>query len=130
MDKFYTETVVNLYLNTTDKANKLMVNDEEEKISKRVQRIIDYFRSTCMNEHKKNANIEIISFNTFPTAAGCASSASSMACLVKVLVKVFENENDVTFLSGIARLGSGSACRSMHGGIVEWQKFNNQYNSS
>jgi diphosphomevalonate decarboxylase len=79
-----------------------------------------------------NGSLIINSRNNFPTAAGCASSASSMSCLVKVLSKVFDNklcEDNIT-LSSLARLGSGSACRSLHGGFVEWHKFHDNYKDS
>ncbi|KAG7230516.1 hypothetical protein INR49_012229 [Caranx melampygus] len=55
--------------------------------------------------------------NNFPTAAGLASSAAGFACLVYTLARVFGVEGE---LSGIARQGSGSACRSMYGGFVQW----------
>jgi diphosphomevalonate decarboxylase len=45
-----------------------------------------------------------------------------MSCLVTVLSKLFNVKRDQNFLSHLARLGSGSACRSMHGGIVEWHR--------
>lgn len=64
-------------------------------------------------------NIEINSENNFPTAAGLASSAAGYACLVFALAKLYKlgPEQDI---SGIARLGSGSACRSIFGGFVQW----------
>ncbi|XP_037606543.1 diphosphomevalonate decarboxylase [Sebastes umbrosus] len=68
--------------------------------------------STCLS-HK----VHICSVNNFPTAAGLASSAAGFACLVYSLARVFGVEGE---LSGIARQGSGSACRSMHGGFVQW----------
>lgn len=68
--------------------------------------------------------------NTFPTAAGCASSASSMSCLVTVLAKLFHMDIGKERLSSLARLGSGSACRSIFGGFVEWEKFNEEHNDS
>jgi diphosphomevalonate decarboxylase len=77
----------------------------------------------------KTAKLEIKSFNTFPTAAGCASSASSMSCLVVALNKLFELEADNELLSALARQGSGSACRSIYGGFVEWEKYNEKYTS-
>ncbi|XP_041654963.1 diphosphomevalonate decarboxylase [Cheilinus undulatus] len=61
--------------------------------------------------------VHICSVNNFPTAAGLASSAAGFACLVYTLAKVFGVEGE---LSGIARQGSGSACRSMYGGFVQW----------
>ncbi|KAK1891166.1 Diphosphomevalonate decarboxylase [Dissostichus eleginoides] len=61
--------------------------------------------------------VHICSVNNFPTAAGLASSAAGFACLVYTLARVFGTEGE---LSGIARQGSGSACRSMYGGFVQW----------
>ncbi|XP_075879276.1 diphosphomevalonate decarboxylase [Nelusetta ayraudi] len=61
--------------------------------------------------------VHICSVNNFPTAAGLASSAAGFACLVYTLAKVFGVEGE---LSCIARQGSGSACRSMYGGFVQW----------
>ncbi|KAM6950282.1 diphosphomevalonate decarboxylase [Lycodopsis pacificus] len=61
--------------------------------------------------------VHICSVNDFPTAAGLASSAAGFACLVYTLARVFAVEGE---LSGIARQGSGSACRSMYGGFVQW----------
>ncbi|TDH17077.1 hypothetical protein EPR50_G00005210 [Perca flavescens] len=68
--------------------------------------------STCLS-HK----VHICSVNNFPTAAGLASSAAGFACLVYTLARVFGVEGE---LSDIARQGSGSACRSMYGGFVQW----------
>ncbi|XP_029000979.1 diphosphomevalonate decarboxylase [Betta splendens] len=61
--------------------------------------------------------VHICSVNNFPTAAGLASSAAGFACLVYTLARLFGVEGE---LSGIARQGSGSACRSMYGGFVQW----------
>ena len=74
-------------------------------------------------EKLKIGSLRIISRNTFPTAAGCASSASSMAVLVKVISCLFNfesNQAEEKDLSALARLGSGSACRSIYGGFSEW----------
>ncbi|KAG8144210.1 putative Diphosphomevalonate decarboxylase protein [Naja naja] len=61
--------------------------------------------------------VHIASENNFPTAAGLASSAAGYACLVYTLARLYGVEGD---LSEIARQGSGSACRSMFGGFVQW----------
>lgn len=70
--------------------------------------------------------LSIKSHNNFPTAAGLASSASGLACFTACLAKLY---NVVEAYPGeittIARQGSGSACRSMYGGWVEWQKGEN-----
>lgn len=64
-----------------------------------------------------NDKVHICSVNNFPTAAGLASSAAGYACLVYTLGKLYGVEGE---LSEIARQGSGSACRSMYGGFVQW----------
>ncbi|XP_010877776.1 diphosphomevalonate decarboxylase [Esox lucius] len=61
--------------------------------------------------------VHICSVNNFPTAAGLASSAAGYACLVYTLARVMGVEGE---LSAVARQGSGSACRSMYGGFVQW----------
>ncbi|XP_014116019.1 PREDICTED: diphosphomevalonate decarboxylase isoform X2 [Pseudopodoces humilis] len=63
--------------------------------------------------------IHIASENNFPTAAGLASSAAGYACLVSALARLYGLEEE---LSEVARRGSGSACRSMFGGFVQWQR--------
>lgn len=64
--------------------------------------------------------LHICSENNFPTAAGLASSAAGYACFVYTLATLYGIQNEE--LSSIARLGSGSACRSIHGGFVHWRK--------
>lgn len=64
--------------------------------------------------------MHICSENNFPTAAGLASSAAGYACFVYTLASLYGLKNEE--LTGIARLGSGSACRSIYGGFVQWQK--------
>jgi len=58
--------------------------------------------------------------NSVPTAAGLASSASGYAALVRALVQLFGWELDDRQLSILARLGSGSAARSLAEGFVHW----------
>jgi len=67
--------------------------------------------------------------NTFPHSSGIASSASAMAALAMNMMsieKMLDPEmNDDYFnqkASFLARLGSGSACRSVKGNIVVWGK--------
>ncbi|NXG10483.1 MVD1 decarboxylase, partial [Sakesphorus luctuosus] len=63
--------------------------------------------------------VHVASENNFPTAAGLASSAAGYACLVSALARLYGVEEE---LSEVARRGSGSACRSMWGGFVQWQR--------
>jgi len=74
-------------------------------------------RKEDQDTEKDGYHIHICSTNNFPTAAGLASSAAGYACLVSALAKLYGIEGDI---SGLARRGSGSACRSVLGGFVEW----------
>ncbi len=75
-------------------------------------------------------SLEIHSENTFPHSAGIASSASAMSamalCLCSVEQKLFATLSDekefYAKASFVARLGSGSAARSVYGGLVNWGK--------
>ncbi|KAK8158582.1 diphosphomevalonate decarboxylase [Phyllosticta citrichinensis] len=66
--------------------------------------------------------LRIASENNFPTAAGLASSAAGFAALVRAIADLYALPASATELSRIARQGSGSACRSLFGGYVGWEK--------
>lgn len=78
----------------------------------------------------RNLHLKIESSNSFPHSAGIASSASSISSLALCLCHINQqvsdtNENEEQFFrkaSHLARLGSGSACRSIYGGWVLWGK--------
>ena len=59
--------------------------------------------------------------NNFPTGAGIASSAAAFAALSLAASHAIGLHLDEAALSRLARRGSGSACRSIPAGFVEWQ---------
>ncbi len=71
-----------------------------------------------------NYKARIVSTNNFPTAAGIASSASSLCALTMALVKAAGIEGlieDKKELSKLIRMsGSGSATRSVYDGFAQW----------
>lgn len=94
----------------------------------------------CINQAKRLAiesnscsvellqcHLRIDSINDVPTAAGLASSASGYAALSYALIHLYNLQSKYPLngvISSIARLGSGSACRSLLGGFVEWEAGN------
>lgn len=64
---------------------------------------------------------EVRSANNFPTASGLASSASGFAALAGAATRAAGLALSDRELSQLARFGSGSACRSIYGGFVEWR---------
>ncbi len=75
--------------------------------------------------------------NTFPHSSGIASSASGFGAIAKCLMNLDEQfsgkiEDDLKAKkeSFLARLGSGSACRSLYNGLVVWGKTDEVEESS
>jgi diphosphomevalonate decarboxylase len=63
----------------------------------------------------------VATHNSFPTGAGFASSASGMAALTTAAAAALDLALNEAQLSALARAASGSACRSIPAGFVEWQ---------
>ncbi|WP_410878372.1 diphosphomevalonate decarboxylase [Myroides sp. DW712] len=91
------------------------------KIQKFFERIVSY----C--PYIADYHFTIDTTNTFPHSSGIASSASGMAALAVNIMSVERALNPAMtqdyFLkkaSFLARLGSGSACRSITGSVVVW----------
>lgn len=80
----------------------------------RVRTFLDLFRG------EGDCLYRLETVNAIPTAAGFASSASGFASLVLALDRLHGWQLTARDLSILARLGSGSACRSMWDGLVEW----------
>lgn len=118
----------------TSPPERLWLNGVEEEIGLqgRLRTCIDEMRKFRREKESQDASlpklsewgVHICSENNFPTAAGLASSASGFAALVYTLGTLFELQPTVdnSQLSRIARQGSGSACRSLFGGFVAWER--------
>lgn len=85
-----------------------------EPDARRLSAFLDLFRPPGVGFRMK-------SVNRVPTAAGLASSASGFAALIRALDGLFGWGLPARELSILARLGSGSACRSLFDGFVEWR---------
>ncbi len=82
----------------------------------RVTKHLDHIRS--LTDMRSFASVE--SQNNFPAGVGIASSASAFASLTLAACAAAGMDLDPKSLSRLARLGSGSACRSIFGGFVRW----------
>lgn len=102
------------------KSDHIILNNEviapDTEFAKRLSQFLNYFREPNSNGFKVNTTVNI------PIAAGLASSASGFAALVLALNRLYGWNLDLTKLSLLARVGSGSACRSLWHGFVEWEK--------
>jgi len=116
-------------------------DDFKPKIETFFKRVEDYLTFL------KDYHFKIETSNTFPHSSGIASSASGMSALALCLMSIEKLiiESDVTLsaaersidetyftkkASFLARLGSGSACRSLEGDLVVWGKHDGIEGSS
>jgi len=86
----------------------------DSAFARRLSAWLDLFRAN------PDIGYAVEAVNTIPTAAGFASSASGFAALTKALDALHGWGLPLSELSILARLGSGSACRSLFDGLVEW----------
>lgn len=118
LDRFYTITTVEF----SDKLqnDQFILNGKvpSDKDANKVFNFLDMIRKKA----GVNLHALVSSENKVPTAAGFASSASGFAALAAAATKSLQMNLDSRELSVLARQGSGSACRSIFGGFVEWQK--------
>ena len=110
-----------------------LAGKEETKFSEKIEK---YFRN--IEKYLPwilQGSFVIETENTFPHSSGIASSASGFGAIAKCLMemdKAFSGKDffDVKKGSFLARLGSGSACRSVYDGLVVWGEVNKVEGSS
>lgn len=111
-----TETVIS----QNESSDYIALNDRpldtDDKFARRLITYLDLFRPS------PDFFFKISTRNNFPTAAGLASSASGYAALILALDDLFAWHLDKKSLSILARLGSGSASRSVYHGFVQWHR--------
>lgn len=125
LDAFYTETEVSFSEAYTEDQFYLDNQLQDEKATKKISTFLDIVREKAGTTKKA----KVISQNFVPTAAGLASSASGLAALTGACNEALKLGLDDQALSRLARRGSGSACRSIFGGFVEWEKGHDDQSS-
>ncbi|WP_245531784.1 hypothetical protein [Anaerophaga thermohalophila] len=101
-------------------------NREEPGFRPKIQKFLDHVRARI--PLIENYHINIFSTNTFPHSSGIASSASAMSALALCLADLQQQVSDRHYLnirevSSLARMGSGSAARSVYGGWSIWGRI-------
>jgi diphosphomevalonate decarboxylase len=117
LDGLFTRTSVNFIQALA--ADKLVINQHEVAGPglDRVSSILDIVRQAAGFQMKA----EVFSENNFPTGAGIASSAAAFAALALASTHAAGLDWSEPAISRLARLGSGSASRSIPAGFVEWK---------
>lgn len=117
LDGLFTRTSVSFQPSLA--LDELVINGREVtgKGLERVSGILDIVRQRA----GMSLRAEVVSENNFPTGAGIASSASAFAALALAATKAVGLDWPESAISRLARLGSGSASRSIPSGFVEWQ---------
>ncbi|WP_174615450.1 diphosphomevalonate decarboxylase [Virgibacillus ihumii] len=119
LDGFYTTTSVEFHNELTE--DRFYLNDKAV-VDKQYDRVSSFLSLIRNSAGKDNLFAEVHSTNHVPTAAGFASSASGFAALAAASARALNLDIDDKALSALTRQGSGSACRSIYGGFVEWEK--------
>lgn len=120
LDGLYTQTDVTWGADVEH--DSLILNGERQngRSLERVSRHLDVIR----NRLSLSEFALVQSSNNFPMGAGIASSASSFAALTLAATRAAGVTLTERELTTLARLGSGSASRSIPGGFVEWYAGN------
>lgn len=121
------ETILSLNDKSQD---EIMLNgnsvDLESAFAKRLFNFLNLFRTSSHTEVwdpvSSNPSLTINIKTNIPIAAGLASSACGFAALIKALDNLYNWNLSIKDLSILARLGSGSASRSLWNGFVEWHQ--------
>lgn len=102
------------------KNDSLTINNQPatEKETRRVSDFLDHIRKLA----GMNFRARIKSENSFPKGTGIASSASAFAALALAGSRAAGLDLKPEELSALARLGSGSACRSIPDGFAWWRQ--------
>lgn len=118
LSNIFTVTTVEFSPEFQEDQVNIVDGEFSEKERQRVIKHINRIREKADIYHK----VKMLTKNNFPKGTGIASSASGFSALTLAGAKAAGLDLSKRELSSLARLGSGSACRSIPDGFVEWQK--------
>ncbi len=113
------KTITTVEFSEKYKKDDILINNQKK--GDEINRVVKH-----LDRIRKKAKIilkaKVVSQNNFPTASGLASSASGFAALTVAAFAAAGLPLCEKELTVFARLGSGSACRSIPDGFVEWKE--------
>ena len=114
------ETVTSVELDRSLERDRLFIDgtEREGRDVERVGHFLDLVRGAGATAPKAIVD----SRSNVPLGAGLASSAAAFAALALAAAAAYGRDLTRRELSILARRGSGSACRSIFGGFVEWRR--------
>jgi diphosphomevalonate decarboxylase len=137
LDQSLTETSVYATYHEKQEEISLDFYFEKEKNKAFEEKLVLYLQGAVSEfPWLRHFHLDIHSTNTFPHSSGIASSASAFSALALCLCSIHEQVTGKTIkdffrlASFWARIGSGSACRSVYGGYNLWGKTPVLSNSS
>ncbi|PAA74912.1 hypothetical protein BOX15_Mlig028088g3, partial [Macrostomum lignano] len=107
------------------------LNGKPVEVTDRMRAVLQSLRQRCQRgQDLASWKVRVATRNSFPTAAGLASSSSGLCAFAVAVARLYGIVGDggsdscdadtLRWLSTVARLGSGSACRSLFAGFAEW----------
>ena len=120
-----TNTTMEFFANEAFSVQTFLSGNEEKKFAEKIEK---YFKNIEVYlPWILKGRYVITTENTFPHSSGIASSASGFGAIAKCLMQLeaafcgnTDEDSKLEKASFLARLGSGSACRSLYNGLVVW----------
>ncbi|MFZ4522525.1 MAG: diphosphomevalonate/mevalonate 3,5-bisphosphate decarboxylase family protein [Bacteroidales bacterium] len=125
--KAFTQTRVDVVENGAAKGFLSVNGDENHPFLPKIKQLLTWLGSEI--PILSTVTLKVITINSFPHSTGIASSASGLSALTLCLLDVASEMLQVSDIpraesdhmaSYCARVGSGSACRSLYGGYTVW----------
>jgi len=126
LDKAVTRTLVQVLCNEPVKGLVSVNGDRNHPYLPKMQQLLKWLSAEIplFNE----ITLDVTTVNTFPHSTGIASSSSGISaftlCLLEIAGEITKTETEthdfLRMASHVARMGSGSACRSLYSGFTVW----------
>jgi len=112
------DTITSVEFGEKYKEDEIIIEGRADKTE--VDRVVEHL-DRIRKLANTNLRARVVSKNSFPKGTGLSSSGSGLTALTMAATKALAMELSEKDLSILARVGSGTACRCVCGGFVEWK---------